>query len=145
MSRRSRTFIPRFITMCASASIEAAPPMSFFMLSMALSGLISRPPESKHTPLPMSVILGSPGSPQVRSMRRGARCERARRRFEVGRPEVVGRGVDEVAREGDAVDDAGEIFAVDVAGQLELHLFCVLLAVAGEAVCAEREGERREP
>src|SRR5262249_27137153 len=59
-----------------------------------------------------------------------ARSERARRRFEPGGSQVVRRGVDEIAREGDAVDDAGEIFAVDVAGQLELPLFSVLLAVA---------------
>src|SRR5262249_25324567 len=70
--------------------------------------------------------------------------QRACRRFEFGRPEVVRRRVDEIARKRDAVDDAGEILAVDVAGQLELHLFPVLLAVAGEAVCAEREGGRRE-
>src|SRR5262249_44952741 len=60
-------------------------------------------------------------------------------------PQVVRGGVDEIARKGAAVEDAGEIFAVDIAGQLELHLFSVLLAVAGEAVRAEREGERREP
>jgi len=74
-----------------------------------------------------------------------ARRERARRRFELGRPQVVRRRVDEIARQRDAVDDAGEIFAVDVAGELELHLFRVLLAIAGEAVGAEREGERGEP
>ena len=51
----------------------AAPPMSFFMLSMPLSGLMSSPPVSKHTPLPTSVILGCDGSPQVMSIRRGAR------------------------------------------------------------------------
>src|SRR5262249_41297526 len=71
MSTRNRSFIPRSITMCASASIAAAPPMSFFMLSMPLSGLMSRPPESKHTPLPTSVTLGSLDAPQVRSTRRG--------------------------------------------------------------------------
>src|SRR5262249_35417177 len=60
--------------------------------------------------------------------------QRARRRFELGRPQIVRRRVDEIARKRDAVDDAGEIFAVDVAGQLELHLFPVLLAGAGEAV-----------
>src|SRR5262245_23256267 len=60
--------------------------------------------------------------------------QRARRRFELGRPEVVRRRVDEITRKRDAVDDAGEILAVDVAGQLELHVLPVLLSVAGEAV-----------
>ena len=37
----------------------AAPPMSFFMNRMPFDGLMSRPPESKHTPLPISVTRGS--------------------------------------------------------------------------------------
>ncbi len=44
--------------MCASASTLAAPPISFFISSMPLSGLMSRPPVSKHTPLPTSVTFG---------------------------------------------------------------------------------------
>src|SRR6478672_10808272 len=51
----------------------AAPPMSFFMLSMPAAGLRSSPPVSKHTPLPTSVTLGSLSLPQVRSISRGAR------------------------------------------------------------------------
>ena len=47
--------------------------MSFFMLSMPDAGLRSRPPVSKHTPLPTSVTLGSLSLPQVRSISRGAR------------------------------------------------------------------------
>jgi hypothetical protein len=39
---------------------------------MALSGLMSRPPESKQTPLPTSVTFGAFASPQVRSISRGA-------------------------------------------------------------------------
>ena len=35
--------------------------MSFFMISMPLSGLMSSPPVSKHTPLPTSVIFGAAG------------------------------------------------------------------------------------
>ena len=58
----------------ASASTLAAPPMSFFISSMPLSGLMSRPPVSKHTPLPTSVTLGAAGSPQFMSIRRGARA-----------------------------------------------------------------------
>ncbi|MGC4111343.1 MAG: hypothetical protein QM747_13150 [Nocardioides sp.] len=45
--------------MRASASVSAAPPMSFFMRIMPLDGLMSRPPVSKHTPLPTSVTSGS--------------------------------------------------------------------------------------
>ena len=60
---------------CASAKTLAAPPMSFFMISIALDGLRSSPPLSKHTPLPTSVTLGSSGSPQESSISRGARTE----------------------------------------------------------------------
>ncbi|MCY1375282.1 hypothetical protein D9M69_626890 [compost metagenome] len=56
----------------ASPSTLAAPPISFFMSSMPLAGLMSRPPVSKHTPLPTSVIFGSLSLPHVRSIRRGA-------------------------------------------------------------------------
>ncbi len=149
--------------------------MSFFMLSMPLSGLMSSPPVSKQTPLPTSVTLGWPGSPQVRSIRRGGRAaarptawisgkllleqivaddgvhlapwrgrERARGVFELGRAHVVGRRVDEVAGKADALRDAGQVVAIDVARQLEPDVLGVLLAVAREAVGAEREGERRE-
>ena len=138
---------------------------------------MSSPPVSKHTPLPTSVTLGSPASPQRRSISRGARLaaarptawmsgkfcfsrssptidadgravllgERAGRRFELGRAHVVGRRVDEVAGERDAFDDAREFVAVDAVGQREPRPPCRLgLAVAGEAIGAEREGERGE-
>ena len=59
----------------AQASTLAAPPMSFFMSSMPLEGLMSSPPVSKQTPLPTSVTLGCAGSPQTKSIRRGAREE----------------------------------------------------------------------
>ena len=75
ISTRSRTFSLASITICASASTLAAPPMSFFMISMPLDGLRSSPPVSKQTPLPTSVTLGCAGSPQVRSISRGARVE----------------------------------------------------------------------
>ena len=52
----------------------AAPPMSFFISSMPADGLMSRPPVSKQTPLPTSVTFGAPGSPQVKSISRGARA-----------------------------------------------------------------------
>ena len=43
MSTRSRTFSLRAMIMCASANAVAAPPISFFMLSIDASGLMSRP------------------------------------------------------------------------------------------------------
>jgi hypothetical protein len=70
--------------------------------------------------------------------------QRARGVFELGRPHVVCRRVDEIARERNALHDPGEILAVDVAGQLELDVLLVLLAVAIEAVATEREGKRRK-
>ena len=48
------------MSMRANASTSAAPPMSFFMRIMPLAGLMSRPPVSKHTPLPTSVTSGLP-------------------------------------------------------------------------------------
>ena len=51
------------IAMCPSASAAAAPPMSFFMMSMALAGLMSRPPVSKQMPLPTSVTILAPARP----------------------------------------------------------------------------------
>ena len=71
--RRSRIGRPASMTMSASAIAVAAPPMSFFIRSMAASGLMLRPPVSKATPLPTSVTFGCAGLPQVRSTRRGAR------------------------------------------------------------------------
>ena len=164
--------------MCASASTVAAPPMSFFMISMALSGLRSSPPVSKHTPLPTSVTLGSPALPQRSSISRGARLASAARPtawisgkfclsrssptiernfapcclasalrggFELGRAHVVGRRVDEVARQRHALGDARKLVAIDAVGQHQLHRLVLRLAVAREAIGAEREGQRRKP
>ena len=55
---RRRSFKPRAMIMWARPRAVAAPPMSFFMLSIAASGLMSRPPVSKQTPLPTSVTRG---------------------------------------------------------------------------------------
>ncbi len=162
--------------MWASASTQAAPPMSFFMISMPLDGLMSRPPVSKHTPLPTSVILGSAGLPQAMSIRRGARAdarptawisgkfsarrssptierdagavpgrERAGGFLQLGRPEIVGGGVDEVAGEPHPLHHAGEVVAVEIARNLEPDLLLLDLAIAAEAIGPEREGERRQP
>ena len=75
ISTRSRTFSFASITICASASTLAAPPMSFFMISMPADGFRSSPPVSKQTPLPTSVTFGCAGSPQQKSISRGARVD----------------------------------------------------------------------
>mmetsp|Transcript_7798 Transcript_7798/g.22289 ORF Transcript_7798/g.22289 Transcript_7798/m.22289 type:complete len:281 (+) Transcript_7798:576-1418(+) len=57
----------------------AAPPISFFMVSMLLGGLMSRPPVSKHTPFP-TIVTSFPAEspfPQLRSTTRGSRPEEA--------------------------------------------------------------------
>ncbi len=59
------------MTSRASASAAAAPPMSFFISTMPLDGLMSRPPLSKATPLPTSVTFGASSRPQRMSTRRG--------------------------------------------------------------------------
>jgi hypothetical protein len=56
----------------ARPSTFAAPPMSFFIRSMLLLGLMSSPPVSKQTPLPTSVTFGAPLRPQRMSINRGA-------------------------------------------------------------------------
>ena len=107
---------------------------------------------SKHTPLPTSVIFGSVSLPQVMSISRGARAEpaptaatsgkffrqrvaggdvdlgamllgeRARGVFQFGRAHVVRRRVDEIARQRHALDDAGEVLAVDAVGHHQPHV-----------------------
>ncbi len=55
---RSRTGSFSAITTRARPMSVAAPPMSFFIFSMPDAGFRSRPPLSKHTPLPTSVSFG---------------------------------------------------------------------------------------
>src|SRR5258706_246250 len=64
----------RCMTSRASASACAAPPMSFFMRRIPSAGLMSSPPESKHTPLPTIATRGWRGLPQLISSRRGGRA-----------------------------------------------------------------------
>ncbi len=58
INTRKRSLSFASITICASASTLAAPPISFFMISMPVDGFKSNPPASKQTPLPTSVTLG---------------------------------------------------------------------------------------
>ncbi len=73
ISTRSRTGSFARMARSANESAAAAPPMSFFIRTIALDGLISRPPVSKQIPLPTIVTLGARSEPQRRSIRRGAR------------------------------------------------------------------------
>ena len=163
--------------MCASASTFAAPPMSFFMISMPLVGLMSSPPVSKHTPLPTSVTFGCVASPQreldqprracvggaadrvdqrkvllqqivADDARNFAPCcsasARAAASSSAGPMSLAGvlmRSRASVT----ASADAAQLVAVDAVraapGCTSVRL---RLAVAGEAVGAEREGERGE-
>ena len=176
MSTRSRIFSPRAMIMEASASAVAAPPMSFFIFSMPLSGLMSSPPVSKQTPLPTSVTFGCLSSPQVRSISRGAlvaarptawisgkflvqqlfadhgvdgggvaRGELARGLFELRRPHVVCRRVDQIARQRHRFDDAGKVVAVEALRQIEFYRARLGLAITGEVIEAERDGKRGKP
>ena len=176
MSTRRRTFSPRAMIMCASASAVAAPPMSFFMLSMAASGLMSRPPVSKQTPLPTSVTRGCLSSPQLMSISRGAPAA-ARPTAWISGKFCASRSSPTTAlmvaawraaslraacsscagpmsfagvlmRSRASVTPSTmrcKILAVDALRQFELDRARFGLAVAREAVGAEREGERRKP
>ena len=70
--------------------------------------------------------------------------QRAGGMFEIGRAHVIGRRVDEVARERDALDDAGEVVAIDAHRQFELDGFVFGFPIAREAVAAERKRQRSE-
>src|SRR5207302_9432614 len=53
--------------------------------------------------------------------------QRARCLFQIRRTHVVGRRIGEVAREKDALDDTAEVFAIDVARQLQAQILFRLL------------------
>ncbi len=74
------------MTSCASASVHAAPPMSFFISAIPADGLMSRPPVSKQTPLPISVTFGCVGSPQTKSTSRGLQVEACPTAWMAGNP-----------------------------------------------------------
>ncbi len=79
ISSTSRTFSPASMIMRARARQWAEPPMSFFISRMPADGLMSSPPVSNTTPLPTRAITGWATSPQVSSIRRGARAGTAAR------------------------------------------------------------------
>ena len=74
-----------------------------------------------------------------------ARGKLARGLFELGGAHVVGRRVDEIARQRHALDDAVNLFAIDALRQIERDLFRFRLAVSRESIRAERERQRRKP
>ena len=80
-----------------------------------------------------------------RDRRAVLRRQRTSRRLKMRRPHVVGRRVDQVARERDGLDNARQIFAVDVGGKCQLHVLRLRICDSAKTIGAEREGERREP
>ena len=71
--------------------------------------------------------------------------ERPRRGFQLIRPHVVRRRIDQVARQGDAFGNAAEVVAIDSVRHGQPHIARLALAIAGELIGAGREGQRREP
>ena len=65
-----RIGISAVISAAARPRTVAAPPMSFFIISIAFDGFRSSPPESKLMPLPIRVTAG-PAAPQRMSISRG--------------------------------------------------------------------------
>ena len=65
--------------------------------------------------------------------------------FELLRPHVVRRRVDEIARQRCRLGKAVQLRGIDTVGRNEAHVRRLGLAIAAEAVAAEREGERGEP
>ena len=74
-----------------------------------------------------------------------ARGKLARGVFELGGAHVVGRRVDEIARQRHALDDAFNLLAIDALRQIERDLFRLRLAVSRKLIRAERERQRRKP
>ena len=66
----------------------------------------------------------------------------ARGLLEFGRAEIVGRRVDQIARERDALGDAREVSTVEALGNFKPRPIRLGLAIACELVGTEREGER---
>ena len=149
--------------------------MSFFMLSMPVSFLMSSPPVSKQTPLPTSVILGASSLPQVMSIRRGARGEPAPTAATSGKffasasPAVTSifapcclasaraacsSSAGPMSFDGVLMRSRASVTPSTMrlrsspstpSGTTKPRLARLRLAVAGELIGVEREGERGEP
>ena len=61
----------------------------------------------------------------------------------IGWPHVGGRRVDQVARHEGRGSDSADFLPVNALGQNETRPVALAAAVAREAICAERESERR--
>ena len=59
--------------------------------------------------------------------------------FELRRAHIVGRRIDEIARQGHGLDHMLQFLAIDALRQIELDRVRLGLAVAGEAIGAERD------
>ena len=170
MSTRSRTFSLRAMIMCASASAVAAPPMSFFILSMPAVGLdveaagvetdafadqrhmrmLDVAPRHVDQPrlagggaadgvderkiLVQQLVADDGGDAGVVPRR-----EFPRGLFELRRAHIVSRRIDEIARQGHGLDHVLQLLAIDALRQIELDRMRIGLAVAGEAIGAERK------
>src|ERR1022692_4320410 len=67
---------PSAASACMAARTAAAPPMSDFIVSMALGGFSERPPESNVMPLPAkTTVLVAPGGGKASRTSRGGRTE----------------------------------------------------------------------
>ena len=75
--------------------------------------------------------------------KRLARSSRGLRQFL--RSHVVGRRVDEIARQRCGLRHPRDIGDVDAVGRHQPDVGRILLAVAAEAIAAERKGQRGEP
>jgi hypothetical protein len=64
--------------------------------------------------------------------------------FKLRGPHIVGRRVDQIAGQCHGLGDAREIVAIDTVGQYQPHRLVLALAVAREAVGAERESQCAE-
>ncbi len=91
------------------------------------------------------VLLEKIVTDDCRKFRVVARRKLARSVLELGGAHVVGRRVDEIARQRHALDDAFNLFAIDALRQIERDLFRFRLAVSRESIRAERERQRCKP
>ena len=68
----------------------------------------------------------------------------ARGGCELLRTQIVGRGVDEIARQENAIDDTADLCSVDTLGQNQTRRRARLGAITIEAIGAERPAKRRK-
>ena len=148
-----------FISAMALPGLMSRPPVSKQMPlpTMVTFGACSEPQRrsirrgARSLALPTAWIMGKLSDEQARSFRHldggavlGSRCSRAAR-FELGRPEIVRRSIDQIAAEKERFGKRLNAAAIDAVGQHEPLRLCVVLRfVAAEAVGAGEPSERRQ-